>query len=104
MVGDDPRFDLGAHPAIYATDALHQAHGVPVQVIVDEPRGVLEVQAFGKDISRDQNANLFFAFGGEFGGVGFVVVGRKAADDIAALFLAAAAINPADAFELGFGQ
>ena len=58
MVGDEPLLDLGVHAPVDAADALHQAHRVPVDVVVDHPRGVLKVQAFGEDVGRDEDADL----------------------------------------------
>ena len=50
MVGDEAFLDGGIHAAVHASDPLHEAHGVPVQVVVDQPGGILEVQALGKNI------------------------------------------------------
>ncbi len=54
MRGDDLRFGGGIHPAIDAADTLHEPDGIPVQVVIDQPRGVLEVQALGEDIGGDE--------------------------------------------------
>ena len=65
VVGDQPLLDLGVHAPVHAADALHQADGVPVDVVVDHPRGVLEVQTLGENVGRDQNADLVAALLGE---------------------------------------
>ena len=44
------------HPAVDATDALHQTHRVPVHVVVDEQRAVLEVHTFAEDVGGDEDA------------------------------------------------
>ena len=44
MVGHELCLDVGVEAAIDSTDALHEPDRVPVDVVVDEPGGVLEVQ------------------------------------------------------------
>ena len=88
MVGDHPRFDFGVEAAVHATDALHQPHRVPVQVIVDDAGGVLQVEALGEHIGRDEDAGLGDTLGGQFRTAALVVVGRKGADDVAAVAFA----------------
>ena len=67
MVGDQSLLDLRVHAAIDTADALHEPHRVPVHVVVDQPGGVLEVQAFGQDIGGDQDADLRRALCSQFG-------------------------------------
>ena len=50
MVCDESLLHLRVHAPVHAADALHQAHRVPVDVVIDDPGGVLKVQAFGQDI------------------------------------------------------
>ncbi len=47
MVRKDALFGFFVHSPINTTNALHESDGVPVQVVVDQAGGVLEVQAFG---------------------------------------------------------
>ena len=58
VVGDEPLLDLRVHAPVHTADALHQADRVPVDVVVDHPRGVLKVQTFGEDVGGDQDADL----------------------------------------------
>ena len=58
MVGDDAIFDLRVHAPINTADALHQTHGVPVDVVVDEAGAILEVEPLGEHIGGDQDADL----------------------------------------------
>ena len=90
MVGDQLLLNRGIHAAVHAADALHEAHRVPVQVVIDQPRRVLEVQALGQHVGRNQDADFVLACGGEFGAGRAVVVGCEAADDIGPVPLAAA--------------
>ena len=98
MVGNEARFDVGIHPAVHAANALHEAHRVPVQVVIDEPGSVLEIQPFGEHVGRQEDVDFFFAVRLDGLGIGAVVVGREAADHVAALVLATAAV---DAFQTG---
>jgi hypothetical protein len=43
MVGDKALLYLWIHPSIDAADSLHQANGVPVDVIVDHSRRILQI-------------------------------------------------------------
>ena len=61
VVGDEPLLDLRIHAPVHTADALHEAHRVPVDVVVDHPRGVLEVQTFGQDVGGDENTDLLAA-------------------------------------------
>ena len=65
MVGDEPSLHLGVHAPVHATNALHEAHRVPVDVVVDHARGVLEVQAFGEDVGGNEDTDLGAARPGE---------------------------------------
>ena len=56
MVGGHQGFNFRVEPAIHAADALHEPHGVPVNVVVYQPARVLEVEPFGKHVGRDQDA------------------------------------------------
>ena len=47
MVFGEASFNVGAHAAVDAADALHDPHRVPVQVVVDQAGGVLKVEALG---------------------------------------------------------
>ena len=38
-----------------AADALHEAHGIPVEIVVDEARGVLKVEPLGEHIGGDDS-------------------------------------------------
>ena len=58
IVGDKPLLDLGIHAPVHPADALHEAHRVPVDVVVDHPRSVLKVETLGEDIGGDQDADL----------------------------------------------
>lgn len=46
VIRDEQRLHGGVHAAVHTPDALHEADGVPVEVVIDEPGGVLKVQAF----------------------------------------------------------
>ncbi len=61
VVGDQPLLDLRIHAPVHAADALHQPHRVPVDVVVDHPRCVLEVQALGEDVCGNEDADLLAA-------------------------------------------
>src|SRR5690606_14681220 len=61
------------------TNALHEAHRVPVEVVVDQPGSVLEVETFGQHVGRDENADFLVAQGSAGA---LVVVGRKPLDQI----------------------
>src|SRR5579863_5121741 len=87
MVGYELLLDIRVHAPVNAADALHQAHGVPVDVVVDHPRGILQVQAFGENVGRDQHADLRTAPFGEFGRRGAVVIGRETLDDVGPIAL-----------------
>ena len=90
MVGHYPLFDFRVQTAIDTTDALHEPNGVPVQVVVDHPRRVLEVQTFGQHVGGDEDADFRFSVVGKFGAGGSVVVRGESPDDIATALLAAA--------------
>ena len=87
MVGNKPFFDLGIHAPVHPADALHEAHWVPVDVVVDHPRGVLEVQSLGEDVRGDQDADLHAALLGELRGGEAVVVGSEALYDVCTVLL-----------------
>lgn len=61
MVGQELRLCFRVHAAVDTADALHQPHRVPVQIVVDQARGVLQVQTFGKHVGRNQHADFAFA-------------------------------------------
>ena len=46
MIGHQLRFGVGGEAAVDAANALHQPHRVPVQIVVDQQRRVLQIQAF----------------------------------------------------------
>ena len=58
MIRDKLSLDVRIHAPIHTTDALHEPHRVPVNVVIDEPCGVLQVQTFRKNVRRDQHAYL----------------------------------------------
>lgn len=85
-----PLLDVGTAAAVHAADALHKADGIPVQVEVDEPVGVLKVQPLGKDVRGDEDVD------GLVGRRGAVVERGEPADDRAPLVWRTGAV---DAFE-----
>ncbi len=85
VVSDHLGFDFGIEAAVHAADALHQAHRVPVQVVVDDAGGVLQVEPLGEYVSRDKDTDLRLALTGQFSAAALVVVGRKGADAGAAV-------------------
>ena len=103
VVGDEPLLDLGVHAPVDAADALHQAHRVPVDVVVDHPRGVLEVEAFREDVGGDQDADLRAALLGERWRRCAVVVGREALNDVGAIALGGA-VDLGDAVDAGLDR
>ena len=46
MVGDDLGFDVRIHAAIDTADPLHESDRIPMQVVIDQPRSVLQVETF----------------------------------------------------------
>jgi polar amino acid transport system substrate-binding protein len=97
MIGDKALFHGGIHPAVDAADALHEADRVPVDVVVDHLRGVLEVEAFRKDVCTDKYADLLVAGRRKFGRRLAVVVGGEALEQLHSILLGAAV----DLFEAG---
>ena len=85
VVSDQPLLDLRIHAPVHAADALHQTHRVPVDVVVDHPRCVLEVQALGQDVCGNEDADLRAAFLRKRRRGEAVVVGREALDDVGAV-------------------
>ena len=90
MVGDQALLDLRVHAPVHAADALHQAHRVPVDVVVDHPGGVLEVQALGQDVGGDQDPDFGAILLGQCRGGHAVVVGREALDHVGPVALGGA--------------
>ena len=85
MVGDHLRLDLRVQPPVHTADPLHQPDGIPVQVIVDQPGGVLKVQTFGEHVGGNQDAGFLVHAVKELSLGGPVVVGGEPADDLAAV-------------------
>lgn len=46
MIREEALFGFFVHSPINAPNALHQSHGIPVEVVVDQAGSVLKVQAF----------------------------------------------------------
>src|SRR5262245_61268495 len=90
MISDESLFDFRIHAPVYAADALHEAHGIPMDVVVNHPRGVLKVQTFGEDVSRDEDADLPAALTFQLWGGSPVVVRRETLDDVSAVPLGSA--------------
>ena len=72
-------FDAGIEAAVDSADALHEADGIPVKIEVDEAVGVLEIEAFGKDVGGDENVCGFLRR------ISAVAERGKSADNISAL-------------------
>ena len=73
------RFSIcGIHAPVHPADALHKAHRIPVDVVVDHPRGVLEVETLGENIGGDQDADLLSTLLGELRRGEAVIVGCEA--------------------------
>ena len=89
VVFDQFLFDFGVHAPVHPTNALHQSHGVPVQVVVDEARGVLQVQAFTEHIGGNQHTRFRLSLGLQVAAGHAVVVGGKLANHVAAAALGA---------------
>ena len=51
---------LAADP-VDAAMPLHDAHGVPRQVVVDQPPRLLQIDTFGQDIGREEDVELVVA-------------------------------------------
>ena len=103
MVGDELFLDARVQAAVHAADPLHEADRVPVQVVVDEPGGVLKVEAFGEHVGGNQDARLSLACGGQAGAGRAVVVGGEGADDVAAVALGVA-VDLVDALNAQGGE
>ena len=58
-----------------------------MDVVVDHPRGVLEVETLGEDVGGDQDADLLAAPFGELRGREVIVVGREALNDVCTVLL-----------------
>ena len=71
-----------------------------MQVVVDQPRAVLQVETFGEHVGRNEDANLRRGLRPRASALVAVVVGRETADDLAAVLLAAA-VDLLDAFDAG---
>ena len=55
---------VGRADAINAAEALNDAHGIPVDVVVDQPVAVLEVLPLGDAVRCDEQVK--FALAGKF--------------------------------------
>ena len=80
-------FNGGIEAAVDSANALHETNGIPVEVEVNEAVGVLEVEAFGKDVGGNENVDGFLR---RFGAV---VERGKSVDDFAALLGGAGAVD-----------
>ena len=87
MVGHESRFDIGVEPAIHTANALHEPNRVPVQIVVDEPGGILQVQTFGKHVRRNENARFGQFVCRELSARRAVIIGSEPTDDLAAVAL-----------------
>ena len=77
----DVNFGGGGADAVDATDALHEAGGVPGGVVVEDDVGAVEIDAFGEDFGGDEDVVVVGLFGG--GDVG-VEVGADSGHQVAA--------------------
>jgi hypothetical protein len=103
VVLDELLLGLGVHAPVHPANALHQTHGVPVQVVVDEARGVLQVQAFTEHVGGDQHAGFRLVLVGQGLAGHAVVVRGKLADHVAAAALGGG-VDLVDAFDAGLFQ
>jgi CspA family cold shock protein len=85
--------------AINATDSLHKADWVPVNVVIHHSRGILKIEPLGEDIRRNQNSDFLFLLGLEFRRRRAVVVGCEPFYDISTVALRGAihSLNSSDA-------
>ena len=90
MVSHQLLLHLGVHAPVHAPNALHQAHRIPVDVVINHARCILQVQAFGQHIRGHQHADLRQPVRCQIGGRAAVVVRRKALDHIRAAALCGA--------------
>ena len=74
-----------------------------MQVVVDEPGGVLEVETFGEHVGGHQHADLGITPRGEVRRTAAVVVGREAPDHVGPVDRRAA-VDAGDAVDAGFAQ
>ena len=101
MVLDQFFLNLGVHAPVHAANTLHQAHRVPVQVVVDQARGVLQVQAFTEHIGGNQHAGFAVPLVGQvFAGHAVVVRGKLANHVAAAAF--GGRVDLVNALDAGF--
>lgn len=58
VIGEYRGLRIRIHTTVHTANALHQADRIPMYVIVNQARGVLQVQAFGEDICGDEDASF----------------------------------------------
>ena len=46
MVSENFSLDIWVHPAVDSAYSLHEANGIPMNVVIDQTSGILKIKAF----------------------------------------------------------
>src|SRR3990172_2192903 len=60
VIGHKALLNCRIHTPVHTADPLHEAYRVPVDVVIDHPAGILQVETFRQHVGGDEHADLAF--------------------------------------------